>query len=122
MILRRPNVSRKEIIGLYTESELDFVSTSDAGLIERYCLTYAEYLSLQDVRDEIVARGWDKVKTYHATDELNLDSNINKKLDQLTRMEDRLYLNPLSKNRNVPKKPAKQPEASPLEKAGFGNV
>jgi len=93
-----------EIVDLYTEYNVDFVSTSDATAMERYCLTYAEYVNLQEVRDEITAKGWDKVKTYHAIDELNLENNINKKADLLTKMEDRLILNPLSKIKTVPVK------------------
>jgi len=35
-------------------------------------------------------------------------------------MEDRLFLNPLSKVKNVPKKEPKKED--PLDKKGFGNV
>jgi hypothetical protein len=71
-------------------------------------LTFAEYYTLQEVRDEIEAKGWDRVKTYHAISELGLETDINKKLDALTKMEDRLFLNPLAKIRNVPKTESKK--------------
>jgi phage terminase small subunit len=98
----------RETIDLYTSGNVDFVTTSDAGLLERYCLTFAEYYTLQEVRDEIEAKGWDRVKTYHAISELGLETDINKKLDALTKMEDRLFLNPLAKIRNVPKTESKK--------------
>jgi phage terminase small subunit len=112
----------REIIKLYTDGQIDFVTTSDAGLLERYCLTFAEYYNLLGVRKEIEARGWDIVKTYHAVDELGLDSSINKKLDLLIKMEDRMFLTPLSKVRNVTSAGRDKPAADPLEAAGFGNV
>jgi len=94
----------KEIIELYVMYGVDFVSTSDATILERYCLTYAEYVTLQEVREEVINKGWDKVKTYHAIEELGLENNINKKIDLLTKLEDRLILNPLSKIKTVPVK------------------
>lgn len=112
----------KEIVKLYTESGIDFVTTSDAGMLERYCLTYAEYYTLQAVRKEINDKKWDKVKTYHALDNLGLERDVNKKLDALTRMEDRLFLNPLAKIRNVNLQTAKKEKESALSQAGFGNV
>ena len=100
----------EEVIGLYLDVDADFVSTSDSGIIERYCLAYAEYVALQNARDEIVKKGWSPVKTAHAIEEMNLENSINKKNDMLIKLEDRLFLNPLAKVRNVPKK-----ESTPKE-------
>ena len=122
--IKKNSIAKKkwnEVIDIYKSVEADFASTSDTAIIERYCLTYAEYINLQQVREEIEAKGWDKVKTYHAIDELNLENNINKKMDILTKLEDRLFLNPLAKIRNVPKKESEK-KVDPLQRAGFGNV
>lgn len=51
---------------------------------------------------------------------LTIESAINKKMDMLIKMEDRLFLNPLAKVKNVPKKEEKK--ADPLDEKGFGNV
>ncbi len=51
---------------------------------------------------------------------LAIETAINKKMDMLLKMEDRLFLNPLAKVKNVPKKQEK--EVDPLEGKGFGNV
>ena len=91
-----------EIIGLYTQYNVDFVSTSDASIIERYCLTYAEYITLQAVRGRIEAMRLNKIETYLEISRLNLESDINKKSELLTKLEDRLILNPLSKIKVVP--------------------
>ena len=39
---------------------------------------------------------------------LAVEAAINKKMDMMLKMEDRLFLNPLAKVKNVPKKPAKE--------------
>jgi phage terminase small subunit len=111
----------REIISLYRQGNVDFVTTSDSGMIERYCLTYAEYYGMLDVVIEIEARGMDKTATQQFIDGMGLGASINKKLDALTKMEDRLFLNPLAKIRNVPK-PAEKKQIDPLQQAGFGNI
>ena len=51
---------------------------------------------------------------------LAIETAINKKMDMLIKMEDRMFLNPLAKVRNVPKK---EPEkVDHLKDQGFGNV
>lgn len=52
--------------------------------------------------------------------DLQLESAINKKMDLLIKMEDRSFLNPLAKVKNIPKK--EQEKANPLAAKGFGNV
>ena len=44
---------------------------------------------------------------------LTFDSALNKKMDMLIKMEDRLFLSPLAKLKNIPKreKPVKDPNA-----------
>jgi phage terminase small subunit len=51
---------------------------------------------------------------------LTIETAINRKMDMLLKMEDRLFLNPLAKVRNVPKAAPKK--ADPLGDQGFGNV
>jgi phage terminase small subunit len=121
--VRRNSIAKKkwkELIALYISNDIGFVSTSDTGLISRYCLTFAEYLELQKVRDDIVAKGWDRIETYSAINNLGVDEKINKKLDLLLKMDAHLFLTPVSKIKNVPKKEKKK--ADPLAQAGFGNV
>ena len=49
-----------------------------------------------------------------------VDKALNAKMSALVQMEDRLFLNPLAKVRNIPKKEVK--EEDPLAGKGFGNV
>lgn len=111
-----------ELIKLFKDYRVDFISSSDTGILERYCITHAEYVNLQRIRDEVNNKGWDPVKTHHALEELNLEYRINQKADLLTKLEDRLFLNPLAKIRNIPKTQLGEREQTPLEKAGFGGL
>ncbi|MBP2653342.1 MAG: terminase [Firmicutes bacterium] len=131
----------KEIVKIY--KDIDFVSSGDTGLLGRYCMTFSEYQKLLEQRkriDNIDMMGPDeREELEHYIDEdlaedlinkvnyiisvdgvLKIDTAINKKMDQLVKMEDRLFLNPLAKVKNVPKK---EPEKiDPLANKGFGNV
>jgi len=123
----------KEIIKIY--KDLDFVSSGDIGLLARYCMTFSEYLQLLEHRkrvgqfnadwseyeDRLPEEYIDCLNRYMRLNvDLQIDNAINKKMDQLVKMEDRLFLNPLAKVKNVPKKEPKQED--PLANKGFGNV
>jgi phage terminase small subunit len=51
---------------------------------------------------------------------LSVESAINKKMDMLIKMEDRLFLNPLAKIKNIPKPQEEKPESEFDKK--YGNV
>jgi phage terminase small subunit len=106
-----------------------FVAEADSGCVARYCKTWSEYLSLlsrrariaemdypetddaieQEVEDHEGKRRarkfWEKMEYIMSTPGLiAIDKAINAKLAELDRLDDRLFLNPLAKVRNVPKK------------------
>jgi phage terminase small subunit len=123
----------KEIMKVY--KEVDFVSSGDIGMLARYCMTHSEYLRLLENRKHLEAleANWDQyIEVFpeefsHQIERLlklepllQLETAINKKMDLLIKMEDRSFLNPLAKVKNVPKK---EPEhVDPLAAKGFGNV
>lgn len=54
---------------------------------------------------------------------LKIETAINKKMDSLMKMQDRLFLNPLAKVKNVPKAPPKKNPEEPQSKFGkFGKA
>lgn len=117
----------KEILKIY--KDVDFVSSGDIGLLSRYCKTFSEYqellkayqrvkeihydsLELDDYLDEFDEEGKSrfgyKIKKqlrdiFSISGILSVETAINKKMDMLIKMEDRLFLNPLAKIKNVPK-------------------
>jgi phage terminase small subunit len=131
----------KEIVKIY--KDIDFVSSGDTGLLARYCMTFSEYQKLlkhrikidnidwldfdeqvdleKQVGEDMAERLINKINYILSVDGvLKIDAAINKKMDMLIKMEDRLFLNPLSKVKNVPKKEPKL--VDPLAQKGFGNV
>ena len=110
----------REIKHIY--KDVDFVSSGDTGLLGRYCMTFSEYLKLLEKMKEMSNIYNDDVEDYLDNSEefdykvkkqimnmittdgiLRIETAINKKMDMLIKMEDRLFLNPLSKVKNVPK-------------------
>lgn len=114
------------------EQGVELLTSSDVGLLARYCKTFSEYERLLEAyqRIEKIAEDTDNLYAYIlAQDEfamkamaqiaqlasidgiLKIETAINKKMDQLVKMEDRLFLNPLAKVKNIPKQ-AKEPKKS----------
>jgi len=138
-----------ELMADYNKSKvegIDLMKSSDAGILAMYCKTFSEYQELlnayqrvgnihfdcneldeflDDLDDEGKCLFSYKVKKqlrdlFSIGAILTIETAINKKMDMLLKMEDRLFLNPLAKVRNVPKK--ENPKADPLGDQGFGNV
>lgn len=122
----------KEITKIY--KNVDFVSSGDVGLLSRYCLTHSEYLNLCETRDKFNNLHSDWIQYSDVLPEefqesiekllkfninIQLETAINKKMDMLIKMEDRLFLNPLAKVKNVPKK---DPVIIDPLKDRFGNI
>lgn len=130
----------KEITKIYKQAGFSFVTSSDNGVLGRYCLTYAEYLHLIDVRSELSGCNVD-LKLSDLTESMDenqakkslkiveillsvdgiikIDKAINAKLRALLDLEDRIFLNPVSKIRSIPVKKDSTTKKTPLEKAGF---
>jgi phage terminase small subunit len=87
---------------------IELLSSSDVGALSLYCKTYSEYESLLKYKDlyDTDIENIDNV--------LKLESAINKKMDMLIKMQDRLFLNSLAKVKNVPKREKEKPD-NPLE-------
>ena len=124
----------KEVEALYAGSEL--ATSADVGMIARYCAAWSEYHELVAQRKSISAveldwseyagkfpedfqKGMERLMRLEPW--LKIDSAINKKSDQLCKMEDRLYLNILARSKTVAK-PQKKKPADPLQEQGFGNL
>jgi len=123
----------KEIIKIY--KDIDFVSSGDVDLLGMYCMSHSQYLRLMDQQRRIdrFEANYSKLEEYFDAELLEgldaffkfgpvmqLEAAINKKMDMLIKMEDRLFLSPLSKVKNIPKKEVKKED--PLANKGFGNV
>lgn len=127
----------REIKHIY--KDVDFVSSGDVGLLGRYCMTFSEYLKLLERMKRIggIHNSSDNIEDYINDSEefdfrikkqlldivstdgiLKLETAINKKQDLLLKMEDRLFLNPLAKIKNVPKEKKQETEDPNAEMFG----
>lgn len=124
------------------EQGVELLTSSDVGTLALYCKTYSEYEYLVEARQKITnieIDGWeledylDQVEDpdssgYRALQYLSqlasvegvlkIENAINKKMDMLLKLQDRLFLNPLAKVKNVPKQ--KKEEKAPSKFAKFG--
>lgn len=124
----------KEVTKLY--KDVDFVASGDAGLLARYCMTFSEYLGLIELKRQVnqAVINWNEYEQFFPLDFrdginrilkvdpiLQLETAINKKMDMLIKMEDRLFLNPLAKVKNIPPMPKEEEVPSKFAKFGAGN-
>ena len=131
-----------EVTKIYKEARLTVVSSTDNGVIGRYCMLYAEYDELIEQRrlisdldfpaddmDEIIAetdaeyrharacRLWNILEYFTKLDGLlKLDKAINTKLKSILDVEDRIFMNPAAKVRTLPirRKPKEKDEMGDL--------
>lgn len=89
---------------------IEFVGSADDALINRYCLTSSEYQHLLVYRN----KGKNGRRKLTLDEFLKLDTRIDKKQDLLIKMEDRLFLNPVARIKNVPHKEKKK-HINPME-------
>ncbi len=135
----------KQLLKEYKEAAangIELLTSSDIGMLVLYCKTYADYerllKSYQSI-DKIAYDNEDLDNYIENSDEfdykvkqqlramvavdgmLRIETAINKKMDMLIKMQDRLFLNPLAKVKNIPKR-KEAPKEDPLKAKGFGNV
>ncbi|MFD2330657.1 terminase [Cohnella sp. GCM10020058] len=127
-----------------SEQGVDLLSSSDIGALALYCKTYSEYERLQeryqqidriqidedvlsdylDQAEDVDGAGYKALKYLSQLASLDgalkIETAINKKMDMLLKLQDRLFLNPLAKIKNVPK--PKKEEKAPSKFGRFGGA
>lgn len=93
------------------ENGEEIITSSDVGILAMYCKTMSEYEGLL-LRKSIFEANEEKSLTIENF--IKIDNAINKKMDMLIKLQDRLFLNPLAKIKNVPKKEKEKPD-NPME-------
>jgi hypothetical protein len=115
----------KKLKRLYRD--IDYVEGLDGNVINRYCLLSAETDALETLLTkmnediEMCDKPADRIDIY--TSIRGVINSLNKSRDMLIKLEDRLFLNPTSRVKNVPKKePPKQEPAEDSDERKFGYV
>jgi len=87
---------------------IDYVESLDENIINRYCLVHAEYIGLVEERKALQVKidSTDDVMVILTMMDtvISIDKGIYKKMDMLMKLEDRLFLNPTARIKNVPRK------------------
>ncbi|RJE88617.1 terminase [Paenibacillus sp. 1011MAR3C5] len=117
------------------EQNVELLTSSDVGALGLYCKTYSEYNRLleayqrvdniaQDTdnlydyimeQDDYVMKSMSNIAQLASIDGiLKIETAINKKMDMLLKLQDRLFLNPLAKIKNVPKPAKKEAKQSAM--------
>lgn len=128
-ILKGDTVARKkwkEIVQVYIDAGVDFVSSSDIGVIARYCSTYSQYAELIKRKADLkIHYSKKRMTAAEISEEFNKTKIIPQLIslsDMLLKLESQLFLTPLSKVKNIPKMGAKKKDSDPLEEMGLGHV
>jgi len=118
------------------EKGIQLLSSSDVGTLALYCKTFSEYELLLEQHQRIEAISIDEeilteyIERAEKANEVELkalrylsqlaslegilkvETAINKKMDMLLKLQDRLFLNPLSKVKNVPQPRAEKKKSA----------
>jgi hypothetical protein len=99
---------------------IGFIDGLDQQAINRYCLISSEVEIIQDLINnmdddiEKCEKPSERITLYKTIASAEKTLATNRRL--LQSMEDRLYMNPATRMRAIPKKPSKEEEKSPMDK------
>ncbi len=104
--------------------KIDYVDGLDENIINRYCLLTSEVDAMEQLLQRMESdidkceNSGQMVTMYKSIS--GMEGNLNRSRDMLLKMEDRLFLNPTARVKNVPKK-QEEPQKTELDRK-FGNV
>lgn len=102
----------KEVVGFYRDAQTaNLVTSADIDIISQYCSLFSEQKFLQQQR----------AKAKSGKNILKFGTALNKNREMMLKFQDRLFLNPPARSRNIPKK-IKEKDPNQLEMEGFGYV
>lgn len=109
-----------EIMQLYAESDLDITTKADVGLLERYSIAYSEYQELLDLKETIAEKyAGDPIAKHNMLHHIRYSTKMKELTNILMRMDEQLFLTPLSKCRAIPRGPKQDKKKDALKDKGF---
>lgn len=114
-------VAHKEFLRLKNlYKQIEFVEGLDEATINRYCQMRSQEQFLNelyiDLKNKLTRYKQPKKKLETFGDMKDVITKQNQTRDKLLKLEDRLFLNPVSRMRSVPKKPVDTKEKSAMSK------
>lgn len=116
----------KSLIKTYLDYDIDFISDSDSGAIEQYCMSYAMVVRLEKAKAEIMDEGKKKgkknIEIIAYIDKLDIQKAIDTQVKIMLPLSDRLFLNPVSKIKGLRKKQEPKIDKTNKYEKQFGEI
>lgn len=108
----------RRIVKLYRDSSATFLTNADVKLLERRCLTHADYEQVRNMRDKLMRKRSNFEEKIRATN--RVDTMLNRLNESLQRMDRELLLTPLSRISGLTRSSNKDKE-DPAMQSMFGD-
>ena len=115
----------KELMKLYRDAGVTFVTSADTELLTRYCILYSETRKLIKAGEQFdLAAGENPIIAMSLKEDANYFLRLKQIGEDMLKMENALFLTPVSRVRGVAKEAREQEKKkqSRLSKKGFGEV
>jgi len=110
------------LIKTYLEYDIDFISDSDSGAIEQYCMSYATVVRLEKAKAEIIKKNEKEPAVVVLALVCDIQKAIDTQVKLMLPLSDRLFLNPVSKIKGMRKKQESKVDKSSKIEQQFGNI
>lgn len=107
------------LINTYLEYDIDFISDSDSGIIEQYCMAYATLVRLEKEKANLI-RLSNGMNISTVTEDVQKAINTQVKL--MIPLSDRLFLNPVAKIKGLRKKQEPKKDNKNKFEQQFGEI
>ena len=112
----------KSLIKTYLEYDIDFISDSDSGAIEQYCMSYAVVTRLERAKANIIKKNKDKDEIVILALIADIQKAIDTQIKIMLPLSDRLFLNPVSKIKGLRKKQEPKVDKTSKYEQQFGGI
>jgi len=112
----------KSLIKTYQEYDIDFISDSDSGAIEQYCMSYANIVRLEKAKAEILKTYKNEINEFSITRIEDIQKAIDTQVKIMIPLSDRLFLNPVAKIKGLRKKREPKKDTTSKFEQQFGGI
>ena len=110
------------LIKTYQEYDIDFISDSDSGAIEQYCMSYANVVRLEKAKAEIIKKYKGEINELSIVQIEDIQKAIDTQVKIMLPLSDRLFLNPVSKIKGLRKKHEPKKDTTSKFEQQFGEI
>ena len=112
----------KSLIKTYQDYDIDFISDSDSGAIEQYCMSYATVTRLEKAKAKILKTYKNEINELSIAKTEDIQKAIDTQVKIMLPLSDRLFLNPVSKIKGLRKKQEPKVDKTSKYEQQFGEI